>query len=165
MKLKHQSLLYDIENMAFVIADTVEKDRHALHCVRDICREGNIDRVSRMLGLAYSKIMAVLSPVILSPGMSLEHDFSLHPHDYAINFKTTRAFRYVLTPEIKLKIKETAREYMVCMVLADWLGVTLPEAADVWKYRADLALEALAHTVSNLSFSLNAGFRRRLSPF
>ena len=165
MKIRKKGLLYDIANMAYVIADTGDADRHVLHQVRDICEEGNIDRVSRVLGLAYSQLLAVMIPVIESPRISVHHDFSATPHDYEFRLRTDGAMKFFLTKERQLKIKETCHEYMVCMVLADWLGTVFPIAADVWKFRMEGALESLKDLVNSLVTSSCASFRRKLSPF
>lgn len=166
MKLKHKSLLYDISNMAYVIADCCPSDKHSLHQVRDVCQEGNIDRVSRILGLAYSHVLAVLSPV-LHPDCRLDpdKDYSAEPHDYKFIFSGNSELRYALSAEIKLCIKETVHEYMVCLVLADWLGITLPEAADVWKFRVEKAMESLKGIVAEVNHASLGGFTRKISPF
>lgn len=170
MKILKKALIYDISNMAYVIADTGEPVNHNLHKVRDICQEGNIDRVSRVLGLAYSNVLAALLPVLRMPRLDTGKDCSAKPHDYEICLRDDRGWRHVITPERKLKIKETVHEYMVCMVLYDWLGVTLPPAADVWKYRGDEAFGSLQELVEEIcgemaENSMNGGFRRKLSPF
>lgn len=165
MKIKKKALLYDIANMAFVIADTGDVSNHKLHRVRDICEDGNIDRVSRILGLAYADILAVLLPVISMPRLDVNRDNSATPHDYEICFRKDAAIRYSLTKERQLKIKETAHEYMVCMVLADWLAVTYPEAADVWKFRMEGAMDMLKETVAAVAGASMCGFRRKLNPF
>lgn len=165
MKLKKKALLYDIENIAYVIADNHKADDTSIHRVRDICREGNIDRVARVLGLAYSQILVALSPITVSLPINENHDLSLHPHDYEINFRTDGDFKNLLTPEIKLKIKETAHEYMVAMVLDDWLAITFPVAADVWKYKAETSFESLKDITCSFSSFSTYGFRRKLSPF
>ena len=165
MKLKKKALLYDIANMAYMIADTGEYLNHSLHRVRDICEEGNIDRVSRVLGLAYANLLTALLPVITPRKIDLDKDTSADPHNYEICFRHDEAMKYVLTKEVQLKIKETSHEYMVCMVLADWLAVTLPEAADVWKFRMEKAYESVQDIVATVMSSCIGGFRRRLSPF
>ena len=166
MKLLKKALLYDIANMAYLIADTGTDSIHSLHRVRDICEEGNIDRVSRILGLAYAEILNVLKPVIVSLPCPEDTDHWKTPRNYPVEFRNDGEFRYLLSPEVKLKIKETAHEYMVCMVLADWLGVTFPEAADVWKFRFETALESLKDLVSSIERSLCVRtFRRRLNPW
>lgn len=169
MKIKKKALLYDISNLAYMIADTGETGNHTLHRVRDICQDGNIDRVSRILGLAYSRILAALSPLIISPELDPDIDYSVEVRDYEINFKDDNSLKYCPPPEIKLKIKETAHEYMVSLVLADWLGSTLPPAADVWKEKALFHMQTLKDMADEVSSaaveSFTAGFRRKLSPF
>lgn len=164
MKLKKKALLYDIANIAYVIADQGMDSCHSLHRVRDICQEGNIDRVARILGLAYSQILAVLFPLLQVPDINVNRDLSSHPHDYEFIFNDSPEMRFSLTAEKKLKIKETAHEYMVCMVLADWLGITLPEAADVWKFKAQNALEQMQETVASISISSGCCFSRKVWP-
>lgn len=171
MRIKRKALLYDIANMAYTIADTGEDNRHILHRVRDICEDGNIDRVNRVLALAYSKVLTVLLPVLI-PNPQTEKrgngDEVCSQHgegeDFEIHLRKGRGFRFLLTKEREMNIKETVHEFMVCMVLADWLGVTLPEAADVWKFRAERCIEALKEIVVSLSYRQTCAFSRRVSP-
>ena len=165
MKLSYKSIVYDIENLAYAIADTGEAGRHTLHRVRDICQDGNIDRVARILGLAYSNILTVLLPVLSPPRFNPDKDQSATPHDYNLKLREDASLKYMLTKERKLKIKETSHEYMVAMALADWLGITLPEAADVWKFRAETALDSLKELVSSvIASSFSASLTRKISP-
>lgn len=165
MTLNKKALIYDMENMAFTIADTGEHSRHTLHRVRDICQDGNIDRVARVLGLAYANLLTVLLPLLAPPRIKVDKDQSNIPHNYNFRFRSDHSLKFLLTKERKLKIKETAHEYMVSMVLADWLDITLPEAADVWKYRASSAFSSLQELVVALMASANCCFKRSLSPF
>lgn len=165
MKIRKKALLYDISNMAFTIADCSGIEAHALHQVRDICQEGNLDRVARVLGLAYSNVLVALLPLISPSKIDMGRDLSAGTHDYEINFRKDPDFHFLLTKEKQLKIKETVHEYMVCLVLADWLGVVLPPAADVWKYRAQGAFDSLKEIVAALGSSFSASFRRTISPF
>lgn len=103
-----ESLIYDISNLAFTVADLREGERspHALHQVFDVCQPGNIDRVDRVMRLAYSEILHALG--------------GYRPRD---------------SQEL-LRLHELMREYVTTRVLADWLSITLPEAADAWKDRS-----------------------------
>lgn len=165
MRIRKKALLYDIANLAYVIADTGEDSNHILHKVRDICEEGNIDRVSRVLGLAYTHVLSVLSPIIENHDRDLDKDYSVIPHNYEIKFKTEREFHFRLTPEKKLKIKECVHEFMVCMVLADWLGIVLPAAADVWKFRMQEAESQISSLCSGVTAGEGRFLRRKLNPF
>lgn len=165
MKIKKKALLYEIANMAFVIADTGQDSIHSLHRVKDICEEGNIDRVARILGLAYSQLITILFPILSPIRIDPDRDFSAIPHDYEFSFRREACTGFPLTKEIQLQIKETIHEYMVCMVLSDWLEVTLPEAADVWKFRASAAFSNLKDIVATVAGSSSFGFSRRINPF
>ena len=159
MKIKKESLLYDIANMAFVIADNGDNLNHGLHRLKDICEDGNRDRVARILGLAYARAMNVLTPIVKPLTVSASHDFSKEMHDYEICFRED-CHGIHITNQQKLKIRETMQEYMVSMVLADWLAITLPEGADIWGKRAEEALKSLASTV----MTVITPFGRRVPP-
>lgn len=163
MKLLKKALIYDISNMAYMIADTGD-NHHTLHRVRDICEEGNISRVSRILGSAYATILNLLSPILEASGLNPDRDLSAKPRDYEIKFKSGLNFRHSITPEIKLRIKEMSHEYMMSMVLADWLAMTLPPAADVWKFRAENAIDSLSGILLSVVSSGSGVLRRRVSP-
>lgn len=163
MKLKQSALLYDISNLAYIIADTHEENNFSIHRIRDICEDGNIDRVARILGLAYSNIVNLLKPVLTGDSLALNHDTSRKVRDYEFRFSTSRQFS--ISPETKITIKETIREYMVTFVLADWLAVTFPEIADVWKYKAEAAYTRLTDILQSIVSTLSGTFKRRLSPF
>ena len=160
MKIRRKALLYDIANMAYTIADTGEDNRHTLHRVRDICEDGNIDRVNRILQLAYTKVLTVLLPIGAPP--RLEGASAL---DFFFHLRKDGALKFSLTKERIMHIKETVHEFMVSMVLYDWLSITLPEAADVWKFKFETCLEALSDLVSEVSISsFLRGFRRCVPP-
>lgn len=162
MKLSRKSLLYDISNLAFTIADTGDNNRHSLHQVRDICEDGNIDRVNAVLHLAFSKVVAILSRPRKSRKGKLntlpseECKPTVPPDDFQLHIK--------LPPEMEFNLKETIREYLVCCVLADWLAITLPEAADVWKFRAEACFSALQELIAGLSLGSTNAFTRKVTP-
>lgn len=160
IKITKESLIYDISNYAYIVASMYEDMAKPCPYVRitDICEAGNRDRVARVLGLAYARIMDILSPVTDIPAPRMEHDFSKEIHDYIFSFCSKMTVNS-LTPQRKLKIKETVREFMVCMVIADWLGTILPEAADIWKERMEECESALAASVASLTSPL-----RRIIP-
>lgn len=165
MILTKESLLYDISNMAYLIADTGEESRHTLHRLRDICEDGNIDRVSRLLGLAYTKVIDILAPLICHVRINPERDFSSSVKNYEIKFLAGSETPSRFTLEKQLEIKETVREYMVTSVLAHWLEVTLPECAAVWKQRNLEAANSLESLVNSVMTASSLGFRRKISPF
>lgn len=147
MRIKKEALLHDISQIAYVIADMngeIHKG-HGLHQLADICQEGNIDRVARIMGLAYAEIRLALSPLLKSSIHDSGKDISAIPQDLVINFRKN----YV--DEVRLRlIREAAHEFIVAKVMADWLGITLPSLSGEWKNRAGEAfmkLELIATSV------------------
>ena len=131
MKIKKSALLYDIANIAYIIAHTSEGDTHVLHTVTDICEEGNRDRVARVLDLAYSKASVALSPVIDSQRLHFPSDYSKIMRTYEVPIRKGLRF----PPQLYLKILETVREYMVSMVIADWLGLINKSKGGYWEVK------------------------------
>lgn len=162
MKITKKSLLYDLSNLAFVIGDIGDESPHIIHQLRDICQEGNIDRVARILGLAYAKVLNILAPILKDKTPSLHHDFTALVHDYIFDFDDAATSLFRVSPQKKFELKETIREFMICHVLADWLSITYPEMAATWKKRGEECIASLSLSVSTLSIP---HLRRKLSPF
>ena len=60
---KRSELLYDIKNYAYVEGDIMQvKTEHDRHQVQDIGEIGNIDRVTKVLDLAYAESVEALFP-------------------------------------------------------------------------------------------------------
>lgn len=155
MKIKRERLIYDIANLAYVIADTGDYGNHGLHRITDICEDGNRDRVARVLGHAYSHVIDRLASELERPDVHTAHDWSKSIRDYELKFRKDSR----LSPQRKIRIVECCREYMVSMVLHDWLSFTFPEGADIWKEKAEEALESLS-----TALSCNYAFRRLTPP-
>lgn len=155
-----QNLLYDIENYAFVEGDIMRTDNeHAKHQVFDIAQDGNIDRVNRILDLAYAECVEMMYPYTK---VSCEDSESVtnSPMD---------VYQYCITLQIPDDFSKTTidyvskcvHEYMTSRVLTDWLSITKPSAANYWAVKA-------AEAKDQIRTSLNARMkrvRRTLSPF
>ncbi len=130
MKIDRDIIIEDVADLAYVVGDvhSGERSAHRLHQTFDICAEGNIDRVNRILDLGTAEI-----------NLMLRH----YRHDIGVRDQL---------------VEKCVHEYLVARVMADWLAVTLPEAADVWKEKASEARSALA------SATTCAPLLRRLPP-
>lgn len=142
--ITRSSLLYDISNLAFVVGDVASDFHtpHSLHQIFDICAPGNIDRVNRLLDLAFAETCTILRKIISG---------SAHCRDYQLILKYGK-----VSCEWKRRLQETIREFMTAKVLAGWLSITLPEAADVWNEKANEMKTAL----SSATFSTTVRTRR-----
>lgn len=139
------SLYYDIGNLAYVVADIREgrHDPHTLHQTFDICASGNRDRVDHMLLLGFYEVRSYLRRLLVRGGV----------YNAREGFPLVLFLKDEITPDRVALIEETVKEYLVARVLADWLAVTLPEAADVWKEKAAGAKASLG-SLSSVSLSV-----------
>ena len=63
LKFSTEELLHDIANMAYVEGDLIDGgNEHAAHQVRDICEDGNRERVLRVVDMAIAKCRERLYP-------------------------------------------------------------------------------------------------------
>lgn len=151
---KKETLLYDISNLAYVVGDLRgdSLSAHRLHQTFDICEEGNVDRVDRLLALAFSEVgMALRKVAIEPPAMDRLSNSDAPPEEFRLRLR-----RCAGGESWRIRLKEAVNEFMTARVLAGWLRVTLPEAADFWKEQADSMLESL----KSLSCAAFTGHRR-----
>lgn len=161
LTIKKEEVLYDIANLAFVIADIHgSADAHAVHQTFDIIEGQNRDRIERVLSMSVAIVREVLSRG------SAEGNFnrlpsSLLPSDIIFKIRASCHFNGDLK-SVMVILREIIHEYLVCRVLADWLSVTLPSLAGVWREKAALQLERLERLAVSLA---QRGWRRlRLFP-
>lgn len=158
--LRRRELEYDLANVGYIEGDVMKtENEHDRHQVQDIVEDGNIDRVTRMLDLAYAECVEALFPYT-----KREVDRRTFVH----NLPTTRGVfslgdaecfalsdkdGFVLIAEdvddrdyvIELLVpddysKSTVmlllryiHEYMVCRAMEDWMSITNPPAAGKWE--------------------------------
>lgn len=143
LRLNRERLLYDIQNYAYIEAQTVGADtpeRKAL--TFDICQDDNVARVNRTLSIAHGEIMELLLPYSRSelPDEVVIDNSCRTPSEYvcALNVPST-----ISGTSIHLLAK-LAHEYMVCRALADWFLMSKPEASQQWELRGVAATEAMS---------------------
>ena len=157
--LRKEKWLHDVANLAYVAADiSGGEDAHAVHQTFDICEAGNGDRVARVAGLAFAAVQEALGRLarVPRPPRTLR-DLSAVARDYVIELDDCR-LRHA-PAALPVLVKELAHEYIVCMVLADWLSLTLPALAPPWREKARLCLERLRGCAAG---PLPAVYRRRI---
>lgn len=149
LTFSREQLLYDIENYAWVEGDVMRADdAHRPHPVQDIGEAGNIDRVTRVLDLAHAEAVEMLYPYSkrvfgrLTPPEGGEGAEA--PEEPQGDVGDDDVLRETATYEIRLKVpgkfslttvrllERLVHEYMVCRVLEDWMGITFPDAQQLW---------------------------------
>lgn len=142
LRFIRQQLLYDIKNYAFVEADVMGEDReHARHVTADICEDGNVDRVNRILALIHAEVIEMLYPWTKQEPVEEEVDDRLFTPD-----------EYMVVLDVPVTMSRTTihllarliHEYMVYRVLADWLEMTDAAASLRWMAKAEAAEEEIS---------------------
>lgn len=153
-------LLMDIKQAAFVEADIMkEGEGHAQHQTFDICEDGNIDRVTRVLSLAFSECVELLYPFTKDPVdvEEVRDDQLVEDQRYILTMHVPETFSKTTVDLLEKYI----HEFLICRVLADWFSITKPEAAANWKKKAAEVEESIHDAKSIRTYRI----RRKCSPF
>lgn len=155
-----EALLYDITNYAFVQGDVMKtKDEHERHQVMDIGEEGNVDRVTRVLNLAYQECVDMLyayTKADVAPISSLDNTFG-EPQMYKMRLLVPVNF----AKGTVALLKNLIHEYLVCRVLEDWISITYPEALAVWREK----MESIKEKITECMNARSGRVRRSLTPW
>lgn len=161
LSFKRSELLYDIQNYAFVEGDITPTDNiHVQHQIFDIGEEGNIDRVTRILNLAYSECVEMLYPYsqkIIPDTQEPLNDILTEPEVYNITLVLPEEFSQT-TLDI---LRHLIHEYLISKVLADWMGIINNNNRSYWEYKInELRLKIQSSVVAR-----RGKITRKLQPF
>ena len=150
IRLKRERMLYDIANNAFITAETMADGRQR-HWTEDITESQNIDRVNRMLWLAYCRVGHLLRrwirPLWNEPSAdALADGHSACRQEYVFCLESHRPVDKATADYCSILIYEM----MTATVIADWLQMTAPEKATVWENRREETADRLRRTVAHL---------------
>ncbi|MDE6235994.1 MAG: hypothetical protein K2M56_09620 [Muribaculaceae bacterium] len=160
LAFKREQLMYDVKNYCFIEGSLLpaESAPHVRHTIQDVGEEGNRDRVARILDLNVAKCREVLYPYT---------KYEVCTPYLEDRLKAQREYGIVL--DLPKKVSQTTlnllerliHEYLVTECVADWLSITNPEKAVIWKGKAADALGE----VKVCLHSRIGGVRRRMHPF
>ena len=142
LSFKRDEVLQDIGNYAYVVADVMKVDtEHARHQVFDICQDGNIERVTRVLNLAYSEVVELLYPYTKEDcGQEEVTDNILtFPEEYVITMEIPDNF----AKSTVVLLTKLIHEYFVYRILGDWLSITASEYSGIWEEKLDRIRERI----------------------
>lgn len=145
---KREELLYDIETIGYVEGDVLKTENpHDKHQIQDIGQDGNVDRVTRILDLVHALCLESLHKYTkeeCDDGMELTDDFE-EMKIYVIRLKVGSRFSKTTANLLEKLI----HEFMVCSAVADWLGITKPDASEKWQTKAQAALDKAKEVLRN----------------
>lgn len=160
LTFKRDEIMQDIENYAFVVADVMKVDEeHARHQVYDICQDGNIERVTRVLNLAYSEVVELLYPYTKEDcGQEEIADNALtFPEEYIILMEIPDNF----AKSTVVLLTKLIHEYFVYRILGDWLSITAGECSGIWEEK----LEKTREKINSAKDERTGRVRRTQAPF
>lgn len=157
---ERDKLLYDIRNYAYIeghIWD--EAPVHAKHTLIEIGEDGNIDRVNRMIEMAHHSAIEILYPYTKEPLVKNEDiwDESELPYEYTIAMTVPST----MSRTTLMLLKSLIHEYIVAMVLFDWLSITHPDVARNWHEKATVA----KGEINSIKHTRTGSLRRSSHPF
>ena len=160
LTFKREEILYDCKNYAYVEGDTMKtQDEHDRHQVMDICEDGNIDRVTRVLDLAFADCVELCYPyskVEVEDVTAL--DDTLQERDALVLSMLVPDDFSQTTVEL---LRRLIHELLVYKVMADWTSHTKPESEAKWANKAEEVEDKI-----NSSLNYRVGrVRRTLAPF
>ena len=175
LTIGRREVLDDVKQLAFVEGDIMEvSSEHARHQVFDIGEDGNVDRVSRVMDTSFARCVEACYPYSKEPvggfpnhGWCCVGDVPKEPLAYNDMFRDPRFFNMkLLVPagmsktSLELLVRYV-HDFMVAAVMADWLGITKPDAASKWSTKADQLEDSIKSVLSNRCGRV----RRKLCPF
>lgn len=145
-----EQLLYDIKNIAYVAGDVLpDEAQDSKHQVQDICEDGNIDRVTRMLDLALSRCREKLYPYTKTEVVSgtVLNDVLTDTSTYRIDMLVPDDFSDTTVQYLEQLI----HNLLVYYVLANWMSIANkadPKAAVYWAGMADSVEEEMKNNLN-----------------
>jgi hypothetical protein len=138
--LHRKELLHDIEQYAYVEADTMPTDdEHAKHQLFDINQDGNSELIARTLNIAYNECVEMLYPYTKQEVWDDIMIDNAHcaPSAYNINMLVPDAFSGTTIALLQSLI----HRYMVARVMYEWCGIVKPTSMEYWVSLATQAKE------------------------
>ena len=182
---KREQLLYDVAHPSWVEGDVLQTDNvHAVHQIQDVIQDQNVDRVTRMLDLAFAECTEMLYPYSKKELLdgTVENDELTEPTEYVLQssvpesfskttYELTETTEYVLQLSVPESFSKTTYDllklyihnYMVAYALEDWMSITNPDKNSKANWYAKIA-----DIRGKIESSINARtgrVRRTLSPF
>lgn len=161
LTFKRAEIIYDVSNYSYVEADVIpEGDECRRHQVFDISQDGNVDRVTRVLNLAYSECVEMLYPYTkqeIPDEQEALDDILKSPDVYKITMTVPEDFSLTT---LKM-LGNLIHEYLVCRILADWMSITNPQSEANWEKK----FTTLRNKIRTSLVSRTGKVRRKLKPF
>lgn len=144
LRFLRSELLYDINNVAYVLGDVKPDDeQHSKHQLQDITQSGNIDRVTRIMDIAIAECVEILYPYTKADVADtvVIDDKLKETQCYDINMTLPDNF----SKTTQVLLVRYIHEFVVARVLMDWLLIVAPANNDYenWSAKCMSAKESI----------------------
>lgn len=158
--LYRNSLLYDISNVAFIVGDcNPDIDVKGRSSIMDICTDGNVDRVTRMMNMGINELINRV--YCFTKDRVLENctlnDLFIEPDKYELRMSVPEDFSKTTASVLT----DYMHEFIVDFVIADWLSITKKDDMQIWKDKSDICIEKIRSVINDRVGAI----KRKLSPF
>lgn len=163
LTFERSELMNDIKNIGYVESDVIEDESlHSRHQVADIAEDGNVERVCRIMDLAFAECVEYLYPISKKQvqGGEVYNNVLEHTDVYELELKVPEDFSTTTCTLLERYI----HEYIICRVLEDWMGIAGVANRDSAKKWAAKIEEVRANLTRGLSGRIGR-VRLRQDPF
>lgn len=158
--LYRKSLLYDISNAAYIVADsTPELDDKVRSAITDICESGNVDRVTRIMNMGYNELLNRLYAYTKERVLEENKvdDLFSEPEKYIIRMMVPEDFSKTTVSALG----DYLHEFIVDVTLVDWLSITKKDEVSTWQEKAEVILRKILSMINDRVGAI----KRTMSPF
>lgn len=158
--LYRNSLIYDISNAAYIIADsTPELDDKVRSAITDICESGNVDRVTRIMNMGYNELLNRLYAYTKERVLEENKvdDLFSEPDKYIIRMMVPEDFSKTTVSALG----DYLHEFIVDVTLVDWLSITKKDEVSTWQEKAEVILRKILSIINDRVGAI----KRTISPF
>lgn len=148
IRLSRQRILYDIANNAFVVGETMgDADAHGRHLVQDLVEGQNIDRVDRVVALAFCRVRNMLRHFIVEKNGDIPFPTPPVP-ECVVEYSITLVVPGGLPRPTLDYWAVLIDEYVTASAISDWLETTAPQKAATWRGKMEEAERKLLESIA-----------------
>ena len=131
LKFLYTNLKYDIDNIAYIIGERVQDDGLRQR-ISDVTQDNNLDRVKRMLDLAYAEIGQFCYPYTKTFPSPMKGGVDVNNISDATEYVISLHMPFFVAESTFVSAKEHMNEYFIWRVMLDWLNLTAPDIANTY---------------------------------
>lgn len=156
------SILFDIANGSWIEGEALQTDDERLRrVIQDVCDDGNISRVTKILNLAYFEAVEMLYPYSKQGFETLARDIETVSDDEDIAYTIQLQLPEGFSATTANLLDKLVQEYVVCRVLSDWMSIAYPDGSVKWVAK----MEDVKDKIQKCKNSRRKPVRLRMSPF